>query len=49
MHDFFFNKVVEVCALEIDFQQLPYGDRSLVGERGVSLSGGQKARISLAR
>ncbi|VEN34161.1 unnamed protein product [Callosobruchus maculatus] len=32
-----------------DFVILPYGDRSLVGDRGVSLSGGQKARINLAR
>ena len=28
---------------------MPDGDMTLVGERGVSLSGGQKARISLAR
>lgn len=28
---------------------MPYGDETLVGERGVTLSGGQKARINLAR
>ncbi|MFH4976944.1 hypothetical protein AB6A40_003653 [Gnathostoma spinigerum] len=40
---------IRVCALKKDFSQLPYGDRSYVGDRGQSLSGGQKARISLAR
>ena len=28
---------------------LPSGDLTLVGERGITLSGGQKARTSLAR
>lgn len=44
-----YNKVVNVCALQRDFKQLSYGDRTLVGERGASLSGGQRARINLAR
>ncbi|KAG4069579.1 hypothetical protein HA402_006945 [Bradysia odoriphaga] len=44
-----YNKVVRKCALERDFDLLPYGDKTIVGERGTSLSGGQKARISLAR
>lgn len=44
-----YKKVVKVCALERDFNMLPYGDSSIVGERGLSLSGGQKARINLAR
>lgn len=44
-----YKKVVAVCSLKADFQQLPQGDRTMVGDRGVALSGGQKARINLAR
>ncbi|CAG2102867.1 unnamed protein product [Medioppia subpectinata] len=44
-----YKRVVEVCALVRDFERFPFGDKSLVGERGVQLSGGQKARITLAR
>lgn len=44
-----YNRVLHVCALDKDIQQLPFGDRTLVGDKGVSLSGGQKARVNLAR
>uniref|UniRef100_A0A0U9HVH0 Putative ABCC protein n=1 Tax=Chrysomela populi TaxID=154003 RepID=A0A0U9HVH0_CHRPP len=44
-----YDEVVRVCALERDFALFPYGDKTLAGERGVSLSGGQRARINLAR
>ncbi|XP_055375264.1 probable multidrug resistance-associated protein lethal(2)03659 [Condylostylus longicornis] len=44
-----YKTVVKKCALERDFELFPYGDKTIVGERGASLSGGQKARISLAR
>lgn len=44
-----YEKVIKVCALERDLTLLPYGERSIVGDRGVTLSGGQKARINLAR
>ncbi|XP_063633943.1 probable multidrug resistance-associated protein lethal(2)03659 isoform X1 [Cydia splendana] len=42
-------EVCKVCALERDISLFPHGDRTIVGERGVSLSGGQRARINLAR
>lgn len=44
-----YRNVIKRCALERDFTLLPNGDKTIVGERGQSLSGGQKARISLAR
>ncbi|XP_022166667.1 probable multidrug resistance-associated protein lethal(2)03659 isoform X2 [Myzus persicae] len=44
-----YKRVIQVCALKTDLEQLTYGDRTIVGERGVSLSGGQRARINLAR
>lgn len=44
-----YQRVVQCCALKRDFELLPYRDKTIVGERGVSLSGGQKARINLAR
>lgn len=42
---FRYDSVVKACALEKDFEQFEYEDRTMVGERGASLSGGQKARI----
>jgi ATP-binding cassette, subfamily C (CFTR/MRP), member 1 len=45
----FYNQTVNACALADDFRQLPDGDQTEVGERGISLSGGQKARVTLAR
>ncbi|GAP89237.1 putative ABC transporter transmembrane region [Rosellinia necatrix] len=45
----FYEKTVRACALLDDFAQLPDGDETIVGERGISLSGGQKARVALAR
>ncbi|XP_032238396.2 ATP-binding cassette sub-family C member 4 isoform X2 [Nematostella vectensis] len=44
-----YNDVIKACTLDKDFELLSEGDETLVGERGVSLSGGQRARISLAR
>ncbi|XP_077574200.1 ATP-binding cassette sub-family C member 10 isoform X1 [Stigmatopora nigra] len=45
----FYRAVVEACALTDDLSILPDGDHTEVGENGVTLSGGQKARLALAR
>ncbi|CAH2056118.1 unnamed protein product, partial [Iphiclides podalirius] len=44
-----YKKVIECCQLQSDLEILPHGDKTVVGERGSSLSGGQRARVSLAR
>lgn len=42
-------EVVEACCLLPDIRNLPAKDQTEIGERGINLSGGQKARICLAR
>ena len=44
-----YTEVINACGLNIDFAQLRYGEETIVGDRGVQLSGGQRARIALAR
>ena len=44
-----FQTTVEACALRKDIEQFPDADLTTIGERGVVLSGGQKARVSMAR
>ncbi|KAJ1983815.1 hypothetical protein H4R34_001058 [Dimargaris verticillata] len=44
-----YDKVISGCALERDLSILPHGDQTMVGEKGTNLSGGQRARICLAR
>ena len=40
-----YDAVIKCCALQRDFEQFENGDLTIIGERGVSVSGGQKARI----
>lgn len=42
-----YERVLAACALEDDLKGLPAGDASELGERGLNLSGGQKARPEL--
>jgi ABC-type multidrug transport system fused ATPase/permease subunit len=44
-----YNRAISCCALEHDLKLLSHGDKTEIGERGVNLSGGQKARLALAR
>ncbi|XP_053395066.1 ATP-binding cassette sub-family C member 4-like isoform X2 [Mercenaria mercenaria] len=44
-----YNRILRACALDRDISVMPNGDQTLIGDRGVILSGGQKSRVSLAR
>ena len=44
-----YNEILKVCCLEDDLKVLAGGDMCEIGDRGINVSGGQKARISLAR
>ena len=49
MDSTFYNEVISPCGLKTDFEQFINGDMTIVGDRGVQCSGGQRARIGLAR
>ena len=44
-----YNKVLKISELLPDLEILKGGDMTEIGERGINLSGGQKARVSIAR
>ncbi|KAA0160384.1 hypothetical protein FNF28_05463 [Cafeteria roenbergensis] len=44
-----YSLCLRVCQLEQDLKELPGGDQCEIGERGINLSGGTRARVSLAR
>ncbi|KAH9086086.1 hypothetical protein LEN26_020481 [Aphanomyces euteiches] len=44
-----YHRVVAACQLTPDLAAWPGGDATEIGERGVNLSGGQRARVALAR
>ncbi|KAG5917259.1 hypothetical protein E4U42_007319 [Claviceps africana] len=44
-----YDGVLAACCLPEDLRELPAGDQTWAGENGTSLSGGQKARVALAR
>lgn len=44
-----YKRVLDACCLVPDLANFKHGDLSFIGENGIGLSGGQKARVALAR
>ncbi|KAJ1815664.1 Multidrug resistance-associated protein 1, partial [Coemansia sp. RSA 2675] len=45
----YYWKVLDACALTDDLEMWPSGDMTVIGENGMNISGGQRARLALAR
>ena len=43
------DQVIRICCLDDFLAELPNSFETVVGERGLTLSGGQKARVAIAR
>ena len=44
-----YNDTIRLCSMEQDIASFQDGSYEIVGDRGTTLSGGQKARLNLAR
>lgn len=44
-----YDKAISSCALVADLNMFSHGDLEIIGDKGINLSGGQKARVGLAR
>lgn len=44
-----YSETLKACALDVDISSMVGGDMAHIGEKGVNLSGGQRARLALAR
>jgi ABC-type multidrug transport system fused ATPase/permease subunit len=44
-----YRETIRVSGLEPDLKSFASGDQLMIGERGINLSGGQKARVGMAR
>lgn len=44
-----YHEILDICCMQTDLKNFSFGDLTEIGSRGVSLSGGQRVRVSLAR
>ncbi|KAH9715832.1 multidrug resistance-associated protein 11 [Citrus sinensis] len=44
-----YSETLKACTLDVDISLMVGGDMAYIGEKGVNLSGGQRARLALAR